>query len=107
MLTVSRVLCCASLGAVLLAPSVASAAPVDVVATAAAASKTRIKLKSINSPPRVAAPGSSFTLKGRVTNTRRNTQRATVRITLRRTKGAFPKRVGLKTLARMPRQVAR
>ena len=101
MLTVSRVLCCASLGAALLAPSVASAAPVDVVATAAAASKTRIKLKSIGSPPRVAAPGSSFTLKGRVTNTRRNTQRATVRITLRRTKGAFPKRVGLKTLARI------
>ena len=101
MLTVSRVLCCASLGAALLAPSVASAAPVDVVATTAAASKTRIKLKSIGSPPRVAAPGSSFTLKGRVTNTRRNTQRATVRITLRRTKGAFPKRVGLKTLARI------
>ena len=64
MLTVSRVLCCASLGAALLAPSVASAAPVDVVATTAAASE-RDQAEVDQLATRVAAPGSSFTLKGR------------------------------------------
>src|SRR4051794_1344906 len=95
----SRLACLVPVGLALIAPAAAEAMP-DYAASAAAA-KSKLRLASISSPPKVAAPGAKFTLVGRVTNRTRSTQRATVQITLRRTKGAFPKPLQKTTLARI------
>ena len=68
-------------------PATAVAAPADLVAHASAA--TTIKLNSVTSPPRAATAGQRFTLKGTVTNRRTTSQRATVQVSLRRTKTAY------------------
>ena len=81
------------------APAAATAAPADLVADTAAA--TTIKLTSVTSPPRTATAGQSFTLKGKVTNRRSTSQRATVQVSLSRTKSATPTRAATKTLARI------
>jgi len=82
------------IGLLLLAvPVTAQARAVDSVAHAAKA-KTRIKLNTVSSPPRTAAPGQSFTVTGKVTNTTRTKRSASVQITLRRTKGSTRPRSG-------------
>ena len=45
----------------------------------AATSKARVKLSSIGAPPSTAAPGSSFTLKGKVANTTRSAVRPRIK----------------------------
>ncbi len=88
------------IGLLLAAPVVAQARPADATAHAAAA-QTRIKLNTVSSPPRTAAPGTTFKITGKVTNRSRTARTASVRITLRRTKGAFPKAVGRVSLRRI------
>ena len=81
-------------------PATAAAAPADLVADAAAA--TTIKLNSVTSPPRAATAGQSFTLKGRVTNRRSTSQRATVQVPLTSYKDRVARRASVtKTLARI------
>ena len=87
-------------GLLLAAPVAAHARAVDATAHAAAA-KSRIKLNTVSSPPRTAAPGKTFKITGKVTNSSRTSRTASVQITLRRTKGAFPKLVGKVALRRI------
>src|SRR4051812_11006922 len=91
-----------SLGLALLAlPGASQARPVDKTATAAAA-KPRMKLAAVSSPPRAAQqPGARITVTGRVKNLTKHTRSARVEITLRRTKGAYPKLIGTKLVPRI------
>ncbi|HEY6888856.1 MAG TPA: ThuA domain-containing protein [Solirubrobacter sp.] len=62
---------------------------------ATAAAKTPpTKLNSISSPPSSAAPGQSFTLSGRVTNSTSKKRSATIKVTLLRTKSGSARTVG-------------
>src|SRR3954470_9050775 len=89
--------CIATLGVALIVVPAAQARPADTVATAAAV-KAKVKVNTVSSPPRTAvAPGSSFTVTGRVKNMSSKTRTAHVRITLRRTKGSYAHRAGAKT----------
>src|SRR3954453_10462212 len=87
-------------GLLLAAPVLAHARPVDATAHAAA-TKARVKLNSISTPPRTAAPGQKFTVTGTVTNTSRVTRKPAVQISVRRTKGSFPTEIGRVTLRKI------
>jgi PKD repeat protein/type 1 glutamine amidotransferase len=72
-----------------------------VPASGAAKSPTKIKLRTVGTPPSTAAPGASFTLRGQLTNTARTTQRPKVTITLRKTKTSSAIKLTTKTLPRV------
>ena len=56
-----------------------------VPATGSAKSTPKVKLRAVGAPPsKAASPGSAFTLRGRLVNTSRATQRPKLTITLRR-----------------------
>ncbi len=84
------------------AGALTAAVTLALCAPGAAQSAPKIKLRSVGSPPATAAaPGSAFTLRGRLLNVSRSTQRPAVTVTLRRTKDGFPRTVGTAGLRRV------
>ena len=79
----------------------AAAVALGLPASGAAKSTSKIKLRSVGAPPRSAAPGASFTLRGQLVNASRSAQRPRLAITLRKTKTASPLRLTSKTLGRV------
>ena len=73
-----------------------------VPATGSAKSTPKVKLRAVGAPPsKATAPGSAFTLRGRLVNTSRATQRPKLTITLRRTKTSAARKVATKRLRRV------
>ncbi len=73
-----------------------------VPATGSAMSTPKVKLRAVGAPPsKATAPGSAFTLRGRLVNTSRATQRPKLTITLRRTKTSAARKVATKRLRRV------
>jgi PKD repeat protein/type 1 glutamine amidotransferase len=87
-------------GLALTAPATAPAKPAVDHAVSRSA-KPNTKLRSVGTPPRTAAPGSAFTLRGKLVNTSRSTQRPRLTITLRRTRTSAPHKLATATLRRV------
>ena len=80
-----RLTCLAMVGAALSVPAIADARTADPPEAEAAGT---VNLISVSSPPRVAAPGSTFRLTGRVRNTSNRAERMRLTVTLRKTRTA-------------------